>query len=76
MKVTYNNYKESKICHNLEYERNIINAKYRAKFIQIKSKIMQLLAKARELSIQREKELSDLQYSISDQIRRNSKPLR
>ena len=73
MKVSYNQYNESKICQNLEYEKYMINEKYKAKFTQIRTKIFQLLAKARELSIQREKELSDLNLSISDQIRRNSR---
>jgi len=71
MKDTYNKYLESKICQSLEYEQYIINEKYKAKFSQIRNKIFQLVAKARELAIQREKELSDLQMSISDQIRRN-----
>lgn len=73
MKSTYKQYNESKICKSMEYEKYIINEKYRAKFIQIRTKIFQLLAKARELSIQREKELSDLNLSISDQIHRNSR---
>ena len=71
MKDSYNKYLESKIYQSLEYEQYIINAKYKAKFSQIRNKIFQLVAKARELAIQREKELSDLRLSISDQIRRN-----
>ena len=73
MKVKYKPLKESNVNLNYQYERNIILNKYKTKQIQLRAKIMQLIAKSRELTIQMQEELSDLQRELQSSISQNLK---
>ena len=73
MKVKYKPLKESNVNLNYQYERNIILNKYKTKQIQLRAKIMQLIAKSRELTIQMQEELSDLQREFQSSISQNLK---
>lgn len=73
MKVKYKPLKESNVNLNYQYERNIILNKYKTKQIQLRAKIMQLIAKSRELSIQMQEELSNLNRDFQKSVNQNIK---
>lgn len=73
MKNKYKLYKESNLNVNYQYERNVILNKYRVKLIQIQAKIMQLVAKSKELSIQMQEELSNLNRDFQKSVNQNIK---
>lgn len=73
MKNKYKLYLESNLNVNYQYERNVILNKYRVKLIQIQAKIMQLVAKSKELSIQMQEELSNLNRDFQKSVNQNIK---